>query len=64
MQKDYNKTLKNFQEIRNTYFWVVVVYLPTTLPTREVIGKPATTSFVIKFLLNQENNCNELNNKQ
>lgn len=61
VQKDYNRTLKNFQDIRNSYFWVVVVHILTTLPTREVIGKPATTSFVVKFILKQEKNHSDLN---
>jgi len=60
MQKDYNPTLKNIQEIINTYFWVVVVNLPTTLPTREVIGKPTTTNHVMKLMSTslQQECCN------
>ena len=61
MPKDYNPTLNNFQEIINTRFQLVVVDLTTILPTREVIGKPATTSFVMKFQLKEENNYNDLN---
>jgi len=50
MWNNFNVNPSNFEEIINTYFWLVVVDSSTTLPTREVVTEPATNFFEMQFL--------------
>jgi len=47
MKNNFNPNYSNFQGIINKYFWFVVVESSPTIPTREVVIIPATTTFVI-----------------
>lgn len=53
MQNNFNPNASNFQGIINTYFWLLAINYSTTLPTREVVSRIATTilksnSYLIK----------------